>query len=53
MIEPHSYFVFVLAVTALMLLPGPNVGVITANSVARGVRFGLLTVAGPGPVVVC
>jgi len=37
---------FILAVTALMLLPGPNVALITANSVSHGIRYGLLTVAG-------
>jgi threonine/homoserine/homoserine lactone efflux protein len=36
---------FILAVSVLMLIPGPNVALITANSVAHGVRFGLLTVA--------
>jgi len=36
---------FILAVTALMLLPGPNVALITANSVSHGIRYGLLTVA--------
>ena len=29
-----------------MLIPGPNVAVITANSVAYGTSYGLLTVAG-------
>ena len=37
---------FVLAVVALMLIPGPNVALIVANSVAYGRRYGLLTVAG-------
>jgi homoserine/homoserine lactone efflux protein len=46
MIDPHLFLTFVLAVTALMLLPGPNVALITANSMSHGVRFGLLTVAG-------
>lgn len=37
---------FALAVVALMLIPGPNVALIVANSVAYGRRYGLLTVAG-------
>ena len=40
------YAAFVAAVTVLMLIPGPNVALITANSVAHGPRFGLATVAG-------
>jgi len=40
------YAAFVAAVTVLMLIPGPNLALITANSVTRGPRFGLLTVAG-------
>jgi homoserine/homoserine lactone efflux protein len=40
------YAAFVGAVTVLMLIPGPNVALITANSVAHGPRYGLLTVAG-------
>lgn len=35
---------FVLATTLLMLLPGPNVALIVANSVAYGARWGVLTV---------
>ena len=37
---------FVLATVVLMLIPGPNVALIIANSVGHGTRFGLLTVAG-------
>lgn len=40
------YSTFALAVTALMLIPGPNVALIAANSIAHGARFGLTTVAG-------
>jgi threonine/homoserine/homoserine lactone efflux protein len=40
------YAAFVAAVTVLMLIPGPNVALITANSVAGGARHGLATVAG-------
>lgn len=35
---------FVLAVAALMLLPGPNMALIVANSLAYGARWGVLTV---------
>jgi len=40
------YAAFVAATAALMLIPGPNVALIVANSVAHGARHGLLTVAG-------
>ena len=40
------YGAFVAAVLTLMLIPGPNVALITANSIAHGTRAGLLTVAG-------
>ncbi len=46
MIDTNLYLSFVLAVTLLMLLPGPNVALIVANSVAHGPKYGLLTVAG-------
>jgi homoserine/homoserine lactone efflux protein len=46
MIDLHLYLTFVLAVTILMLIPGPNVALIVANSVAYGTRYGVLTVAG-------
>ncbi|WGF90067.1 LysE family translocator [Marinivivus vitaminiproducens] len=40
------YLAFVLTSAMLALIPGPNVALIVANSIAHGVRFGLLTVAG-------
>ena len=46
MIDTNLFLSFVLAVTLLMLVPGPNVALIVANSVAHGPRYGLLTVAG-------
>ena len=46
MIPLHLYFGFILANAILLLIPGPNVALITANSVAYGTRYGLLTVAG-------
>lgn len=46
MIDTELYLAFILATTILMLIPGPNVALIVANSVAYGTRFGVLTVAG-------
>ena len=46
MIDPGLYLAFVAATTVLMLIPGPNVALIVANSVAYGTRFGLVTLAG-------
>ena len=40
------YAAFVAATTILMLIPGPNVALITANSIRHGPRWGLATVAG-------
>lgn len=45
MIDPALYAAFVAATVVLMLIPGPNWAIITANSVAHGTRYGLLTVA--------
>lgn len=50
--DPQLFMAFVLAVTTLMLLPGPNVALIVANSVAWGIRYGLLTVAGTSAAMV-
>jgi homoserine/homoserine lactone efflux protein len=52
MIDLHLYAAFVAAVTTLMLIPGPNVALIVANSVAHGMRYGLLTVAGTSTAMV-
>ena len=52
MIEIHLYIAFVAAVTTLMLLPGPNIALIIANSVSHGIRYGLLTVAGTSSAMV-
>lgn len=46
------YLAFVLASVVLIVIPGPNVALIVANSVAHGARFGLLTVAGTSSAVV-
>jgi threonine/homoserine/homoserine lactone efflux protein len=52
MIPLDLYLAFVAATTVLMLIPGPNVALIVANSVAYGTRFGLLTVAGTSAAMV-
>ncbi len=52
MIDPALYLAFVAATSVLMLIPGPNVALIVANSVAYGTRFGLLTVAGTASAMV-
>src|SRR5580698_9708468 len=52
MIPLDLYLGFVAATTVLMLIPGPNVALIVANSVAYGARFGLLTVAGTSSAMV-
>ncbi len=48
----NLYFAFVLATAILMLIPGPNVALIVANSVAFGTRYGLLTVLGTSTAMV-
>jgi homoserine/homoserine lactone efflux protein len=45
-IDPHLYLGFVLVTVLLGLIPGPNLALIIANSVAYGPRYGLMTVAG-------
>ncbi len=52
MIDPALYLTFMAATAVLMLIPGPNVALIVANSVAYGTRFGLLTVAGTASAMV-
>ena len=44
--EHASFFAFVLAATALAIVPGPTVTVIIANSLKHGTRAGLLNVLG-------
>src|SRR5215469_3476883 len=44
--SPALYAAFVAATATLMLIPGPNVALIVANSLRFGIRAGLLTVAG-------
>jgi homoserine/homoserine lactone efflux protein len=50
-IDIHLYLAFIVATSILILIPGPNVSLIVANSVAYGTRFGLLTVAGTSSAV--
>src|SRR6478609_1344611 len=52
MMSPELYLAFIAAVVILMVIPGPNVALIVANSVAHGMRFGLLTVAATSSAVV-
>jgi threonine/homoserine/homoserine lactone efflux protein len=46
------YLAFVAATVVLILIPGPNVALIVANSIAHGARYGLLTVAGTSAAMV-
>ena len=46
------YLAFVAASALLILIPGPNVALIVANSVAHGARFGLVTVMGTASAMV-
>jgi threonine/homoserine/homoserine lactone efflux protein len=46
------YLAFVAATAILILIPGPSVALIVANSVAHGPRYGLVTVAGTAAAVV-
>jgi threonine/homoserine/homoserine lactone efflux protein len=50
--EPALYLAFILVVAALVLMPGPNVALIVATSLAHGIRYGLITVAGTSSAMV-
>jgi len=52
MMALELYLGFVLAVAILILIPGPNVALIVANSIAFGPRQGLATVAGSSSAMV-
>lgn len=52
MIDLTLYLAFAGAVALLMVMPGPNVALIVANSVAYGSRYGLITVAGTSAAIV-
>jgi threonine/homoserine/homoserine lactone efflux protein len=45
-VNPDLFAGYLVAATALVLLPGPIVTLVVANSVAHGTRTGLATVAG-------
>jgi threonine/homoserine/homoserine lactone efflux protein len=51
-VSPQLYAAFVGAAVVLILIPGPNVALIVANSVAHGSRYGLTTVAGTSSAMV-
>jgi len=51
-VSPQLYAAFVAATVALILIPGPNVALIVANSLAHGSRYGLTTVAGTSSAMV-
>jgi homoserine/homoserine lactone efflux protein len=44
--NPHLFLAYCLAATVLVLLPGPIVTLVVANSLSHGTRNGLATVAG-------
>src|SRR5688500_16446096 len=52
MMELGLYLAFVGAAIVLIVIPGPNVSIIIANSVAHGPRYGMLTVAGTSAALV-
>lgn len=52
MIDPHLLLAFIATATLVILIPGPNVALIVANSVAWGPRTGLLTVSGTSSAMV-
>jgi len=52
MVPIELHLAFIAATAVLMVIPGPNVALIVANSVAHGTRFGLLTVAATSSAVV-
>lgn len=50
--ELHLYIVFIGTTIGLGLIPGPNVALIVANSIAHGTRYGLVSVAGTSSAMV-
>jgi len=51
-VSPQLYAAFIGATVVLILIPGPNVALIVANSLAHGSRYGLTTVAGTSSAMV-
>jgi homoserine/homoserine lactone efflux protein len=52
MIDLPLYLGFIAASVLLILIPGPNVSLIVANTIAHGTRYGLLTVLGTTAAIV-
>jgi len=50
--NPELYLAFVAATVVLILLPGPNIALIVANSLSYGARRALFTVAGTSSAMV-
>lgn len=46
MFDPTTYLAYVAACAAIVVVPGPNVTVIIANSLRHGTQAGLMSVAG-------
>jgi homoserine/homoserine lactone efflux protein len=51
-VDPALYLAFVAAATVLVIMPGPNIALIVANSLAHGPKYGLLTVAGTSSAMI-
>ena len=49
--DPDLYLAFVLATTVLILIPGPNVTLLVANSLAHGPQRALITLAGTSTAI--
>ncbi len=52
MMDLNLYFLFCGASIMLGLIPGPNIALIVANSIAHGTRYGLVSVAGTSSAMV-
>jgi homoserine/homoserine lactone efflux protein len=50
--DPALFLAFIAAASLLIVLPGPNVALIVANSLGHGPKFGLMTVAGTSSAMV-
>ncbi len=49
---PETWFAFVAASALIIAMPGPNVALIVANTLAYGRRYGLVTVSGTSAAMV-
>jgi homoserine/homoserine lactone efflux protein len=45
-VDPQVYLAFFVATFIFMVIPGPNVALIVANSIAHGMKSGIFTVCG-------